>query len=389
MPNYKLISADSHVNETPETWERVQKKHGDRAPKVIWNPTEHEVGPYLVIEGWGSSLEGLNRENCANEYLGMLIGGNGIGSQLGRTSTQAQEFRKNFRFEDYKEAWDPEVRIKAQDRDNVEAEVLYASHLRHFYELSADDEPFFHDIAESYNEWLMNFHDYNSRRYIVLPVLSVLNPEGAAEDIRKYAKRGVRGFMMASSVPIGMNYGDPMFDPIWQAAVECGTPLAMHTTTGRWKRLSYVYPRAQAFDAGQLEIQTSLAEMVFSGLFDRFPDLKIISAEFDIGWAAYVWQKNRTFDPRGSLKLAPAEYLERNVWFTFQNDRAGCLTAPYFGHDRFLWSSDFPHGVCTWPDSPELYDKQTEGLSEDIKYAIARKNTIDLYKLDLDSPSAK
>jgi hypothetical protein len=60
MPEYKLISADSHVNETPKAWEWAQKKHGDLAPKVIWNPSEHEVGPYLVIEGWGSSLEGRN-----------------------------------------------------------------------------------------------------------------------------------------------------------------------------------------------------------------------------------------------------------------------------------------------------------------------------------------
>jgi predicted TIM-barrel fold metal-dependent hydrolase len=313
----------------------------------------------------------------------MIIGGLGIGSALGRTSGQAEEFRKNFRFEDWRGPWDPEARVKDQDKDGVEAEVLYASHLRHFYEMSAHDEPFFHDIATAYNEWLMNFHEHDSKRLIVLPVLSVLDPEGAAADIRKYAKRGVKGFMMASSVPVGMTYGDPTFDPIWQAAVECDVPLGMHTTTGRFKRLQYQFPRAQAFDAGQLEIQTSLAEMVFGGNFDRFPDLKVVSAEFDIGWAAYVWQKNRTFDPRSGLKLSPAEYIQRNVWFTFQNDRAGCMTAPYFGGDKFLWSSDFPHGVCTWPDSMAIVDAQMEGLDDKTKHQIARGNTIDLYKLDL------
>jgi predicted TIM-barrel fold metal-dependent hydrolase len=389
MPDYKLISADSHVNETPQAWEYAQKKHGDKAPHVVWNPSETEVGPYLVIEGWGSSLEGRNMENCANEYIGMIIGGNGIGSQLGRTSPQAQEFRKNFRFEDWKEAWDPQARLNAQDRDGVEAEVLYASHLRHFYEMSATNEPLFRDVCESYNQWLMDFHDYDSKRYIVLPVVSVLNPHGAAEDIRRYAKRGVRGFMMGSSVPQDMSYGDPFFDPIWEAAVDCDVSMAMHTTTGKFKRHKYAFPPAQNFDAGQMEIQASLAEMVYGGLFDRFPTLKIVSAEFDIGWAAYVWQKNRTFDPRLGLKLSPAEYLQRNVWFTFQDDRAGCLTAPYFGKDKFLWSSDFPHGVCTWPDSPQIYDEQTEGLSEDIRRMIARQNTIDLYKLDLEPSPVK
>ncbi len=396
MTDFKLISADSHLNEVPATWERVQKKHGDRAPKVVWNPAEGEVGPYLMIEGWSTSLIGSNRESLANEYLGYIIGGLGTGgsgagqlptleaSAVGRTSNQAVEFRKNFRFEDYPApGLDPLVRLKEMERDGVEAEIMYASHLRHFYDMSATDEPFFHDIAESYNEWVMDYASASPKRLVVLPVISVLNPEGAAADVRAYAKRGAKGFMMGSSVPIGMSYGDAMFDPIWAAAQECGTPLCMHTTTGRFKAPTYHHPRARSIIGGQGEVQTSLAEMIYGGVFDRFPDLKIVCAEFDIGWVGYSVQRMDTNNPSLGLKLSPAEYMRRNVFFTFQNDRVGCLQTPFYGEHNFMWASDYPHGVTTWPDSQAIVDLQFEGLPEATKQRIARQNAIELFKLDL------
>lgn len=378
-----LISADSHVNEVPATWERVQKQYGDRAPKVVWNPAEGEDGPYLVIEGWGSSLERKNRESCAMEYVGMIIGGLGVGSALGRGSKAAAEFRRNFRFEDWRPPWEPAARLEAMDKDGVEAEVLYASHLRHFYELSAEDEPFLRAIAQSYNEWLMDFCSYNPQRLIGLPVLSVLNVEGAVADLQSYARRGARGFMIGSSVPLGMSYGDATFDPLWAAAQDAGVPLSMHTTTGRWKMPQYHHPGLRAMLGSEAEVQTSLAEMIYGGVFDRFPRLKIVAAEFDIGWVAHVADRVSTLDPKLGLELAPADYLRRNVWYTFQDDRAGVLTTPMFGEDNFLWSSDFPHGVTTWPDSHAIVDRQFEGISEEIRRKVVRQNVIDLYKLEL------
>ena len=111
MAAYKLISADSHVNEVAPTWERVQYKYGERAPQVVWNPSDREDGPYLTIQDWETSLEGNNRESCAMEFVGMVIGGLGVGSVVGRTSDKAANFRKNFRFEDWPGPWQPTARL--------------------------------------------------------------------------------------------------------------------------------------------------------------------------------------------------------------------------------------------------------------------------------------
>jgi predicted TIM-barrel fold metal-dependent hydrolase len=348
----------------------------------VWNPSEQEHGPYLSIRDWETSLEGKNRESCAMEFVGMVIGGLGVGSIVGRTSARAGEFRKNFRFEDWPGPWEPNARLKDMDRDGVEVDILYASHLRHIYGLSIKDEPFFRAIAQSYNDWLMEYCSVAPNRLVGLPVLSILNIDGAVEDLTLYAKQGAKGFMIASSIPIGMNYGESKFDPLWAAAQDADVPLCLHTTTGAWKKAKFHHPRIRTFIRGEGEIQTSLLEMIYGGVFDRFPRLKIVAAEWDIGWVAHMVAKLKDHDPKTGLKLAPADYFRRNIWFTFENDRAGVLTTPLYGADRFLWASDYPHGATTWPDSQQIVDQQFEGISEETKYKVTRQNAIDLYKLE-------
>lgn len=379
----RLISSDAHLNEVEETWKRVQHKHGDRAPKIVWNP-DGKTGPFIHINEWKTALHGgVNHEDCVNEYLGYLIGGLGVSALTGRDSQEADEFRTKFRFEDYPAGGlDASLRVKDLDRDGVEAEVLYPSHLRHFYELGEKDEEFFRDICESYNEWAMDFCSYAPQRLIGQPVLSVLNPKQAAQDLISWAKRGAKGFMIGSSVPHGMSYGDKGFDPIWQAATECDVPLGMHATSGRWKQVDYIFEPAEDFIGNQAELQVSLAEMIYGGVFDRFPSLKIVASEFDAGWAAHTMQRVSEFDPQAGLKLAPSEYIRRNVFFSFQEDRFACQTAHIFGEDNFMWASDYPHAVTTWPDSKAILARQLEGVSVDIHRKIAGENAAKLYKLD-------
>ena len=383
MAEYKLISADSHANEVPATWERVRRKYGDRAPQIVWDPSEEEHGPYLSIPEWETSLEGNNRESCAMEFVGMVIGGLGVGSVVGRTSAKAAEFRKKFRFEDWPGPWEPNSRLKDMDRDGIEADIIYASHLRHIYGLSVKDEPFFRAIAQSYNDWLMEYCSVDPKRLIGLPVLSILDVQGALQDLTNYSKQGAKGFMIASSTPIGSSYGDRKFDPLWAAAQEADTPLALHTTTGAWKKVKFHHPRVRTSIRGEGEIQTSLLEMIYGGVFDRFPRLKIVAAEWDIGWVAHMVAKFKDHDPKTGLELAPAEYFRRNIWFTFENDRAGVLTTPLYGADRFLWASDYPHGNTTWPDSKQIVEQQFEGIPDEIKRKLTRQNAIDLYKLEV------
>ena len=90
---------------------------------------------------------------------------------------------------------------KDQDKDGVAAEVLFASVGRFFYGLT--DGPFQRAIFRSYNAWLHEFCSYDPKRLIGVPLISILEPQKAAEDIREYAKLGFK----AAQIPYAIKDG--------------------------------------------------------------------------------------------------------------------------------------------------------------------------------------
>ncbi|HET8564718.1 MAG TPA: amidohydrolase family protein, partial [Candidatus Binatia bacterium] len=91
-----------------------------------------------------------------------------------------------------------------------------------------------------------------------------------------------------------------------------------------------------------------------------------------------------TFDAELNInRFPPSHYFKNNVYFTYQDDRAGILTTPVYGEDNFLWASDYPHGVTTWPYSQETVDRNFAGIDPGVKKKITRENANRLYKLGL------
>jgi len=126
-------------------------------------------------------------------------------------------------------------------------------------------------------------------------------------------------------------------------------------------------------------------------VFDRHPNLKVVCAEFDVGWVSHIFQladfefgRSSRYDADRNLnQRLPSEYMKENIFFTFQDDRAGVLTTPVYGENNFLWANDFPHGITTWPYSQKTVDANFEGIDPQVKRKICRDNAIKLYGLDL------
>src|SRR5262245_5993723 len=169
MPEFKLISADSHVNEPPAAWERVQKEYGERAPKVVKDPPGVPRGIWLLIDG-------LPPVGLSHYSKGQAVGKDkGISEVEQEKHFETIRFNEQFRYEDYPGGWEPEARLKDQDIDGIEAEVLFSSPTRQLY--SIIDEPFQRAVFNSYNEWLHKFCGYNPKRLIGLATLSILRSE--------------------------------------------------------------------------------------------------------------------------------------------------------------------------------------------------------------------
>ncbi|MGH7808854.1 MAG: hypothetical protein ACREP5_01130, partial [Candidatus Binatia bacterium] len=160
MPDFKLISADSHVNEPPAAWERVQREYGEHAPKLVKDPPGVPKGIWLWIDG-------LPPVGLSHYSKGLVVEkSKGISEVDQEKHFETIRFNETFRYEDYPGGWEPNARLKDQDIDGVEAEVLFSSAARQLYSIT--DEPYQRAIFRSYNEWLAEFCRTNPRRLIGL-----------------------------------------------------------------------------------------------------------------------------------------------------------------------------------------------------------------------------
>ena len=119
MPNFKLISADSHVNEPPAAWERVQKEYGGAGSEGGKRPARRAQGNLAFNRGTASDwLLAFFHRSRRREERGDFSGGRG-------KTFEAIHFNERFRYEDYPGGWEPSQRLKDQDADGVEAEILF------------------------------------------------------------------------------------------------------------------------------------------------------------------------------------------------------------------------------------------------------------------------
>jgi hypothetical protein len=126
MPDFKLISADSHVNEPPAAWSECRRSMG-AGSEGGKRPARCGQGTWLVTEG-------LPPIGCSHFSIGRVVEKSGGISQVDvEKHFEAIRFNESFRYEDYPGGWEPSQRLKDQDADGVEAEILFPSPARFFY----------------------------------------------------------------------------------------------------------------------------------------------------------------------------------------------------------------------------------------------------------------
>ena len=379
MTARKLISADSHVNEPADLWlERIDKEFRDRAPRVVDNIPGRPPGSYLVLEG-----------------ISPIHVSQGLGA-----GKKPEELPGFFQSSTYKDArrggWDPAERVKDMDVDGVEAEVIYTT--LGFRQFWLKDAALQRACFRAYNDWLAEYCAYAPKRLAGLALVSLYDAEEAGNELRRCRKSGLRGAMIWASPPDDRPYHDPLYDPFWAEAQELGMPLSLHSITG-------MGPESQAMRAMGREMKSvdrylrsvtlcdevkrSLTVFIFSGVLERFPRLKLVSAENEVSWLPFVIQRwDQAFEEYrhmypAPVKLKPSEYFRRQIYATFIEDPLGVTNRHAVGIENIMWSSDYPHTVSTWPRSQEIIKRDFAGVPEDEKWKIVRENVIGLYGLEL------
>jgi predicted TIM-barrel fold metal-dependent hydrolase len=369
MSDYKLVSADSHFVEPPAMWaERMDNRFRDRAPHTV------------------KGLGGRDGEFFVCENISPMAVAGFFGA--GVPSAELPEHNKRGFDAAPKSVWDPAYRIKDQDRDGVQAEVIYTSMGMPLFGLA--DAELRAACFRAFNDWATEYCSHDFNRLIPLGLITLEDVRGAAAELQRMAKKGMKGAMIWAEAPDERPYSHPDYEPFWAAAQDLNMPLSLHILTGsKGTGADQRNGRDFLLSLANLhhQIERSISVMVYGGVFEKFPRLRIVSAENDVGWMAYFMYRLDTVQNRlgavGGMKLPmrASEYIKRQVFATFIADPVFVDSLHRYGPDNIMWSSDYPHTAATFPRSQEIVAKRFGSLPDDQLRKIVHDTAAKVYGL--------
>ncbi len=363
--DYGLVSADSHVTEPPDCYDRyIDPSYRDRAPHIVH---DDQRGDVYVIPGLDSMSVPMGLVAAAGE--------------------ESHQMTFNGRdFDDWhRSGWDPVHRIADQERDGVVAEMLFATVGMPL--CGHQDLDYRRACMEAYNRWLADYCSFAPDRLYGAGLAAVRTAAEGADELVAIREQGFHAVMM-SGAPGEADYDDPSYDRLWATAVELGLPLCFHILTNPAYG-GHRGPKINALLNVIRSCQDIVGMLVFSGVFDRFPELKVVCVESDAGWVPHyayrmdhIYNRHRFWNRTAELGRRPSEYLFDNVWFTFQDDWTAFGVRDQLNTDRIMWANDFPHSDSTWPLSQELLVEHTSQVDPVVRRRILRDNAVELFGMD-------
>jgi predicted TIM-barrel fold metal-dependent hydrolase len=381
--NYRVVSGDSHLEIAPSRWtNRVPTKHRDHAPRLV----ELENGGHGVIV-----------ENRPLYVLGLAV--------TGKPFEEHQLSGVRYGDDGGPGTGSPEKRLKEQDVDGVDAEVMFTSAGNGGFWRGVGNDDAYRAIIHAYNEFLAEEYCAVDRdRLLAMPVMPSTGVNDAIAEMEYCKKAGLKGVAL-STFPSGKGYPTAEDDRFWAAAVEMNMPLTVHIGfIGRGDGQVFQYeksPSGLGFGTDPVKLLTRFGggvaqnpiQLIFSGIFDRFPSIRIYWAETMIGWVPYfyeqlddIYERCRHYALREyglpPLKRRPSEYIKDHCIWGFLHDPWGVKIRHAVGLKNAMWGNDFPHSAGNWPHSLELLDEMFEGVSADEKDRLICRNAVEFFHLD-------
>ena len=377
----RFISADDHIDLRwlpKDLWhQRLPARLRERGPRVI----ENDQGAFWSWEDQTFSPHGYYTAAQGSGAMWAIERGGVMRPGELRPTTAA-------------------LRLSDMDRDGAAVSIMYgptdpmvitAPELRRL-------------CYQAYNDWLSEFCAVQPERLIGVPQLSMEDPLAARDEMARLAQRGgLRHVNILASRAHPPVY-DEAWEPFWALAEEVGIPVGFHLAVMVKKtRLDDVQRGATnlvvmvaaqyAQEPPGIQLLEPMTGLIFNGVLDRHPRLKIVMAEAGLAWIPSmiqgldIWYQ-RSRDGRRLTgekpvilpKLLPSEYFHRQIWISFVDDPLGVkMVGNVLDADKVMFGSDYPHPASTWPNSQSVIAAQMECLPEAIVRKITCENARELF----------
>lgn len=371
----QYYSGDSHIVEHWDCFSGLTEKYGEGAPQIIKDYNGRPGDWYVLAE-----------KGVAVPVARMGIAGN----RLDDPKTQAL-------IESGYQGLNPGVldgskRLLEQGQDGIVGEVMYPS--LNMFSWAVGDTGIMNATFQRHNDWIVDYCGNAPDRLIGIGCLPIPDVDLAILEMTRAAKLGVRGFMIPTHIPTDRPYYHEDYDPFWAAAQEMNLPLTMHIFVGTSPDGGM--PPHWGTPGGTIKGYTmafttalnAMIDLICGGVVERFPDLKIVIAEYEIGWLAHLLERldhaaYRT--PQHAvdyLTMKPSEYFRRNFIATFEDDKFGVATRHGIGVENLMWGNDYPHHDSIWPNSMSILDEVMADVPADEVRQMCLETVCDLYQVD-------
>lgn len=368
---YVIVSSDTHAGLKPLDYrEYLEQKYLPQFDEWVVNRHNHRR---LIEEVNGEYVEAWERDNAEG-----LLG-----------------------------AFDPDIRDKYLDIDGVAGEIIFADG----DSVTGQESPPFGaglaagqiedpDLAfagaRAHNRWLVEFCATNPVRRAGVGLVPIIH--GVEESLREIewlaGRPGIKGVMVPTMWHDKPSYGHPIYDPVWAACAETGLVVHTHSGEGDWD--SYNENLAQFVLEVPFWTHRILWQLLLSGKFDKFPDLKYAVVECGSYWLGdLLWKADTTFGASGKVKKLnsrtkgliqklPSEYVGTNVFIGASTmSREEIRRRHANGIDALMWGTDYPHPEGSWPHTAERLGTDFQDVSIEDTRRLLGLNAMECYDLDV------
>jgi predicted TIM-barrel fold metal-dependent hydrolase len=368
------ISADDHIWEHPTTWtSRVEVRFRDRCPQL------------RDIDGedwWVYNDEPVRKVGTG---AAALIEGRG-------------EVKRYF--DAPPGAWEPSARLAAMNADGVAAQVLFpqaAGFGGGPFVSTEGDVDLRLACIRAYNDWLVEEWSSFSPRFVAQCLAPMWDVDLAVAEVQRAHALGHRAVVWTAGPQMyGFpHFNDPYWDPFWATLRDLDMPCCLHIGSAKkqhqvWEEFSPM----RALSASSTMVINSnvnvIANLLFSGVLDRFPTLKFVSVESGLGWVPYLletadhqYEAQHLWDE--GMSMRPSEYFRSNCYVNFWFEVSGIALRHMIGVDNIMWESDFPHPTSTYPHSRKAIESSLAEVPADEQKKMVETNAARLFKIDVAS----
>jgi predicted TIM-barrel fold metal-dependent hydrolase len=380
-----IVDADSHWCELPDLFTSMAPAaYKDRVPRVelvdglrTWVMDGHPLGQatagaVIARDGHKESADiGLNQWSIDDVHAG---------------------------------AYDPKVRLEVLDECGIDAQVIFPNTigLGGQYLGMVEDDALCRLVIELYNDRMAEIQAESGNRLLGMPLMPAWDVATCVAEAKRVGALGARGVnMTCDPQDLGApDLANPAWDPFWEACTEHELPVHFHIGAsatsmgfyGQYPWESHPINTKLAIGGTLLFIGNArvVTNAILSGIFDRHPDLKMVSVESGVGWIPFILETldyemaENAPDELAQMKKMPSEYFRSNFFATFwfennRNNLPDLIEA--VGADSILFETDFPHPTCLYPNPLATVEAKMATIAPEARKKIYGENARKLYRL--------